>query len=580
MADQPPSPMSVEHPPGASASNDAGSLASRSRPAAGARFAALAAVVVVLGLTLVQLYRANRLCHGEFTYSTDAAYQHLTAARQLVDAGPQAWSGDASFARTMSASAAWGWTILLAGLMRLPWLSAEAAVGGGGAAMLPAAANMAFAAALLLIAGHLLRRECSAGAMFGGLVLLSVLTPAPALVLAGTEWPARAVFVLLAAAACIGLIERDDAGVGSVAKATLAVALMMLMGHEGLIVLLAIALWAIGQRRLRRMWLPLATATLLVGVMGVVVFKGGGWIAPNAWAIWWADTKAQLGREGIGYFYSGFLGSLATVVSLFALVAVALLWMRRADAASTKADDRERAAWLFVYIVTALVHVALVRGEPLAASAWLMPMGFVAVGRGMARGAASPTESRKGLVLVVLACLVPIVLIAMPSLRLTIDAPDRCADAWKTDRAVASFVRTFFPNGPVAATRCGLLTFDTNARVVDLRGLHDPQVALARVRGDYTVDYVTQRTTGAGVQIVLEDSDRVLPVGGVAAWRSIGGWCTPSDHWRIQLWAANPGMDQDARIALRLAAERAPAGVEHWFAGHAGGPPETASGPG
>ena len=566
-------------------------------PTAGARIAAVAAMVVLLAVVLLQIYRTAPVAGRvrDFAYTQDEAYVNLMIARELAgqDAGPDRFGGMAPLAGTASP----GWVVLLAALMRTFASSAESAKGLEQMALLPLVLNGASTAALVLLAGHLLRREVTCGGwMFVLLAGMGVLMPLLPAVMAGTEHVLQAVVMLLSVAVGIRAIEHEASSLLWMAAAALMTFADVAVGPIGLAALAGLLLWAWSRGRGGRMLLACLAGFGLAALSSAYLVRTGGALLANPLLIgasgWWSDGWRGLGQHVWQTAQQG-MGRTGLPLALL-LIGIGLLGFRRGDMASPVRAERERVAWLFVFAFVALVSLVWVLPDAHDwQRAFLVPMGFVAIGRTLAASGNSRACTRPEVpatlsgnaessgdapepaslrhALVVLICLVPLIMVAGPALRAFAGTPLVSRDALIRHRAAAAFVRTYFPGGPVAVSRAGSVGYETDARLVDLSGVLNRELAMAKVRGAYTPEGVARVVEQGRAQVALI-SGALAEVPISAEWKPIGGWhregAARDAASAVRVYSVSPAMESDVRIALRLFSESAqPApGIDYWFA--------------
>jgi hypothetical protein len=564
----------------------------------GGRIAAVAAMVVLLAVVLLQLYRVTPPAgqFRDFAYTQDKAYVDLLVARELTgqSVGPNRFACTTPLASTASP----GWTVVLGAVMRTLGRSPEDERGAQIIALIPLGLNVISAAVLVLLVGHLVRREVTSGFwMFVLLVGMGLLMPLSLVVLAGTEHLLHAVMMLAAIAVGIATIERDESSLLLIVASALAAAANISLRPEGLAALVGVVLWAWIRQRTSREMLALLTGVGLVAGMGFYLVSHGAAAVQDPVLLHargllsqgWKGVPAHLleaGRHG---------ASQAGLPWTLLLVAAGLLVALRGQTHSPVRAERERVAWLFIFVVVAVAYTVSGRTDGhYWHEAYLLPIGFVAIGRAVAacvksdwlrigkvsrdsvaqdaRATCDGPPWYRGAALIVVVCLVPLAAAAIPTLKAFARTSAISRDALVRDRAAAAFVRTYFSAGPVATNRPGVIGYETNARVVDVSGVMNHELAMARLRGEYAADMVGRTVERGGAQLALiagETPDVAIP----PQWKPLGGWYRrdnaagrDSDS-AVRVYAVSSAMESDARIALRLLSEspQPVPGMEYWF---------------
>lgn len=579
-----------------------------SAQSAGPRIAAVVVLVLALSMTAWQAWRAKTACQGEFTYASDAAYQHLIVAE--VVAAERAYGDlpeDERYVDAgLSASESPLWTWLLVGVVRLIESSGSVADSYDLRFVLaPLVINLVLVGLLVAVAGHLFRDDIHRfGAMFGCLLAVVIVIAAPTLALAGTPVLAHAVVLLLATCAVLEFVESQRVSLGAVVVASVLAALAVGLSYVSLSVMLATVLWGWRRERFARLILPGVAVLAVLVYFGWRLTEDGYWFVPDAVIVsllgattgGWQEWLIQSPWRLIDGLVNG--GLLTALI----FVAAATLWVQGVHAGSALPYRRVRAAWLFVFLVASLIHLAglgtsagshdLEHGGALRTDAYLRLLGLVAIVRAlaiergpMARQIKDPNTGaglgRRPGALMAMACILPLLIVAWPQMRAIYRGPEACAAVYHGERLMASFADVYFRDAPVAVNRAGSIQWKRHRQTVDLSGVFDHGVAVARWRGEFDRDFVARTLNGPDANIVLlagrgqDCTDRTaLPV---ADWIDVGGWTgiqssAPSDGvgraaWHqahVRILALEPSAAASARAALEVfeGADIRPAGVK------------------
>jgi len=522
-------------------------------PTFGGRLAAAGALLVLLGVTFLQIYRIGGADAGAvktFAYTQDQAYEQLVIGRELFE-DARSQLGHYAGMTPLAASASPGWSLIMAGLLSIRGLSPEHGLSPDEVALVPLVVNLVAAALLVMIAGHLVGREVRSGFwMFVFLVGMGVLLALPALVLTGMEHLVHMVVMLLAVGVGIRSLETPDTPLVRITLAVLLAAAMVALRYESLAILLALVLWAWVQRRSGRGVFVFGAGVAVVVAFGAFLAGFGSSVVPNPLLVYagtlleggWRDWPSSLLKHALENLRAGLL--IWVLVGAGAVVLAA--WRGRMH--SPDPLDRRRVGWLFVFVFAGLAHLLIgpMQGAGLRTAAYLIPLGGVALA--MAVGAAfnadrlrllgatpvgvGPTERaavltggtwHRGKGLVALLCLLPIGVAAAPQIRAFVTASQAARDGFVRGREAASFVRTYYADGPVATNQTGVLGYETRARLVDLSGTTDHHLALARRQGTYGSEQLARAAEQAGARIALIlGASPSVPV--PQDWVLIGGW--------------------------------------------------------
>jgi len=568
--------------------------------------AAVAALLVLLGVVLVQIYRVGPGEGGRierFTYTETKAYRALAIGLQMAEPA-NVRPGVSQGATPLAASASPAWSLLMAGLFRLSGPSEQPATGAHMMTLAPLVINLAGAALLIMLAGHLVSRSVrTAFWMFILLVALGVLIPLPRLVMTGMEHVTHMLIILLAVHVGLRSVEHDAVSIKLTSLAVLLALVNVALRYESLGVVFALFAWAwIQHHSGRKVWSVLAGLGVVAAV-GAYLAAHGGTIVPNPVLVhagmilhgdWshWPSRLLDHARHNLGN---------AVVLWFLLLIAAALLGTDRVRANSLHPFDRRRAGWLFVFVFAGLAHLLFGQtDDSYRHTAYLVPLGAVAVvltlaaryHEGRYRLAPAPSEPGslldagrgpqqlvparsevlpcfRGNVLIPVLCILPLLLAAVPVLYAFASASPAAQDAYVRDRVSASFVRTYFPNGTVVTNQPGMLDYETSARVFDLSGRTDLGLAEARFFGKYDAELLARQVAEAESQVALLLGDSE-PVPIPPSWNLIGGWYRGgTDRMSasaVRVYSVSPALQSDLKIALRLFSEQQREGIEYWFA--------------
>ncbi|MGV8039601.1 MAG: hypothetical protein AB2L07_05835 [Thermoanaerobaculaceae bacterium] len=520
-------------------------------------FAVAAALLVVLVAALV--WQGVRRNGGQLVYALDDAYIHMAVARNLVEHGT--WGTDPHEFAPVTSSLTW--PLLLAGVFALAGPSNAAPLG------------LALASALgLLAAGRWLLARSDVPTRFHlpCLLLLVLATPAPTLVLAGMEHLLHAALMLvlvgLAASRLASPVELDRrwlaasgwdlGGIATLAVATRYESLFL----AGLLVL------ALGWRRRWRQALALlAGSALPVVAFGVVSTAHGGLFLPSSLLLKSA-TAASLHGLPVAQVLGGWYARLMYVPELVLLLFLALLLAIHASRDARRRD----VALCLLFAGTLVIHTLLASvGWLFRYEAYLVCLGLLAVTPPVYRWIES--ELRRGhghrsagnwlVGATALLVLLPFGVRAGQALARAVPATN---NIYCQHLQMARFVGQHFGTATVALNDIGAVSFHTAARVVDVYGLADSEVTMARLSGGFDAAWLAShaRARGVDVAIVYESA---LGGGVPPGWHLVGAWRLEHNvvcgDDTVLFYAVKAGTDAALRAALVGFAPALPAGVLH-----------------
>jgi hypothetical protein len=520
--------------------------ASRLHPANASRRQWLLVAVSVFGALVAALVIWDvRLNHGAFTYAVDDAYIHLAIANNLAFHAVYAPAGHAF----ESASSSPGWTLLLAGLLRL----------GAPAEALPLTLNVAAGVWLLWT----LARERTADLADSARAwrLVAVLTPvvlllAP-LALVGMEHVLHAALVvtLLVQAR---RVARDEPG---------ALPPLLLVAFLATLVRLETALVALGiffglaltgsgtiRARLRAGGSVVIAASVPVVVLGVINLAHGGYFLANSIV---AKTAVAGGPLGVLRSLGNLPLRLGVDPVLLTLVVGAVVVLLRVSIRS----DLRCVTWAF--LVAALLHLAFVGAEVTTGryQAYLIAAGlFLAfeiveqVGVPRLGGGAWARVA-----------LVMLVVLILP-MRLTAAMPRGAHEVRSQQAQTAAFLAEAYSGRAVAVNDIGLVALRHRGPMLDLAGLASTEVLREKKGPGLSAAFLERVVREHHVDVVaIYDSwfTGIIPSSWtrVAAWRLAEGSRVTVGDLEVAFYALSPASASRLAAAIHAFEPRLPRDV-------------------
>lgn len=534
-------------------------------------FAAVVAVAIVLGATWVQTYRGTQRqdkAIDRAIYTADDAYAQLAIAYALNKPPPDGASSESGAGGPLAASSSPGWSYVLAATLKMRQKPGHPAEPVAAFVMVPLVLNYAAAALLILLAGHLLSRDvlCS-GTMFVALLAMAAFAPLPNAIAAGTGGVLHAVSVLAATAMTLAMIERERFSVLGAVLAAVLMAAAVLMSYASLAVLAGLLFWSIARRRWGRVLLPLLAAALMVIWIGMTVSRAGGNWVPNPVLLALPEGMLASWRSCAGGFVRHLVHQWAFSASIvLMLMAAGLLAWHARGAGDADRHGRESVGWLVVLLVAGILFGGVAPEATSHAAAWLIALGMVAVVKGIAAGKQFPPADAKARgVLVGVLAWVPLFLAGMAAVYAAVDLPRAFRRAQVSGGMTTRFVRTLYPEGPVATATPGQVAVQTDAKVVDLTGAWDAGMAMAWAKGTMERELLTRAAMDNTVRVaIVGPRARWLP----KAWRAAGQWWTKTGCAcacplnlasaappTMTVYAPTPRLANDVRLALEQFAD-------------------------
>ncbi len=451
-----------------------------------------------------------------FAYVLDDPYIHLTLGRNLAATGVLG----VNRGEWASASSSLLWTLLLAGADLLV----------GDRLLTPLVLNLAVAVGLLAaITAFLTARKTPPLVILAlGLVFL-VAVPVVPLAFTGMEHLLHLALVL----ALVGAIAACLQGRGRPWVALRLGFLATACRYESAFVVFGLAVGCLLARRWALAAGLLAMPVLFVGGFGLVSAAHGESLLPNTLLV-----KAVAHAPGESFLLAKLLclGRNARLAPPLVALMLASLWLLPASRRSGRPRPGLRCA-LLAFPLAALLHLTLASvGWFYRYEAYLYGWGLVVIAWGFAetfrRGQFDETSPRRAALAKWALSGVPVllgILVAAPRWPALPETPRGMAEVYCQQGQMARFVRAYYNQATVALNDIGAVSYYTEARLVDLVGLANHRLAVARVKGGITPEFLDRVAAEEGAQIAICYTDWFRQ-GPPARWRLVAAWVTPGEE--------------------------------------------------
>lgn len=498
----------------------------------------LLAATALLGILLgYSCYRIVQLTGGPFCYPLDDAFIHMAVAKNFGLYG--IWG--VNHVDFSSASSSPLYTVLLAFFFRIGITSYLTAL----------LINIVVAILLLRSTDGLLRHYgLSAPVRTLLLFLFILLLPMPVIILTGMEHLFHLWFTLLFLQAVVVLVQPEKNGSRQWLYAAFTGALMVSSRFEGLFILGPAVLLLLYHRRVKAAFgiLILSLAPLII--FGAVSVWLGGYILPNSVLLksssvstGWQRIQQSLqeilvyrlmyGNNTLMNVLQGdrlFTGvssiSGTSLVRLLVIVPLLVILVR-----PTETDTRTRQAMNMGILFTAgcLAHLALAAvGWMFRYEAYLVGTGVIISGillvrqwdywKQLYRQQRLPQRVVAGLLIIFVAS--PLVVRTMAGYRIVHRA---CRNIYEQQYQMGAFLKTYYPEVPVAAHDIGAVSFLSDSKMIDIWGLGHNAVAKSRLNGQYNTAYLQDFLKKEKVKIAVIYNDWYEPAL-YNQWTEVANW--------------------------------------------------------
>jgi hypothetical protein len=410
---------------------------------------------------------------GHLIYAFDDAYIHMAMAKNFAREG--VWGVTRHGFTSTSSSPLW--TLLLSAVFRLL----------GVRSILPLILNL-LSGGMAIAAAHafLARRGGPEALVFGGLVMLVLLTPLPSLALTGMEHSLHTglmlLFVSLGAAALVG----GPAGKRSAAGLSLLAALLAATRYEGLFVIAVIAMLFLLRGRWRLALAIGAAAAIPALVYGAFSIGHGWFFFPNSLVL--KPSTSDLSTAG---GVAEFLGKASgrrlwmsphyLALFLAALAGVALYARRGREAL-----EREGFWAALAFMGAVLLHLQYVGvGWTFRHEGYLVGLGVIVVTGAVmdhlssmrGKEAAKHGWVKIGIAVACLLVLLGCFPLAKRAARVIATTPQASINIYQQQYQMGLFLRKYYNGQSVAANDIGAISYLADLELLDLAGLASKEVA-------------------------------------------------------------------------------------------------------
>jgi hypothetical protein len=435
---------------------------------------------------------------GELVYGLDDPYIHLSIARTLVDHGVYGVSPDAvSFA---------------ASSMLWPFLLAAGYATTGLLDQLPLYFNVLFVLCCLWIVEAFGKREgISVAGRFMMHVFFIIITPVLPLIFNGMEHVLHLLSVLLLFYVFVGMETRRKPAADYRQLALLASLLVfsILVRYESV----AIGLVLSASMLLRRRWLPgivlLLAAVLPVILVGLILMANGGYFLPNSLLVKGPtlDPRILIGLPNFLYYHVLWpdTQSIHWRVFYLATLLVGILFVlpRHSQSYGFRWVIYTLLAMIVLHVVTVrLDHFNRYTGYIIGTGVTVAMLAFLSRMKYLAVDARERWETHVTVPMILIAIItcIPFLMHGMTQNRHVATAS---RNIYEQQFQMGRFLSTYYKGQPVAINDLGLTVYDGGIEPVDLVGLAEQRIAIARRRGVLTTDSLRAISRERNVHVAL-----------------------------------------------------------------------------
>lgn len=485
------------------------------------RWPLLLAIALLFALGLPPFLEAVRRNDGQWVYPLDDTYISLAVGKSFASSGIWGLNPHSGFSFGTSSPL---YPLFLAGLFLLT----------GVHEITPLLVNVVCALILLWWIEARLRRDGISS--LNRLVILAaviLLTPLHVLVLTGMEHTLQtllSIIFLFDAGEALTMSQRDkDPQRERRLTVRLAVLCVLLTGirYEALFFVFIICCLLLLRWRWRLAFFLGAAAFVSPAGFGLMSRLHGWYLLPNSVLL--KGNTPEAGLSALVAFAMSGVHQLVANPHLYALAAavlVALFFQAQRDESFWKLGT----VMLFVWVALLLLHMQFAKtGWFYRYEAYLMVTGLVLLGRTFLPQFSAKVRRRELRPMQVVACLLFAFLVIWPSgtranlARKTVARAS--TNVYEQQYQMARFLRDHYPEARVAANDVGAITFLSNIHCLDLFGLMDKQVLIAKRARKYDTTFLRRHARKRDIDIAIVYDWWYHGAGGIPPqWKKVGEW--------------------------------------------------------
>ncbi len=523
-------------------------------------YASILILSLLFGLLLATSYYQNQ---GHLVYALDDAYIHMAMARNFSQYG--VW-GVTRYGFTSSSSSIL-WTLLLSLTYYLFGVSQVA----------PLVWNLLFAVLVLSMAYAILTwYKLPPPLKFAALLVIIFYVPLPTLILSGLEQNLQALLVLLATFLGARMLS-GEAPSSTARDSTLLLVLAPLVTavrFEGMFLIFAIGVLLL----LRKRW-TYALAFAVCGFLPVVIY---GIVSVRHGWFWFPSSVLLKGvmpdlSSLSGLFLSLSINAFANLYKglhvFVLLIGVLLFYILACGKGRGLFDSRQLMG--AILLLTAVPHVEFVQVGPLFRyDAYLFPLGVVFIASTLpvlTAGLPTWTSFSRRLVPQFLATSALALLLLFPltvkGSRLLWLLPQCTTNIYEQQYQMGVFINQYYQGSTVALNDVGAVNFLADIHCLDLWGLADRDITLAKRTHTFRTGNIAGLSKQAGARIaIVYDHWFAGEVGGLPSdWVRVGRWTIPDNVVlggdTVSIYAVDPSEVPHLIQCLREFSRRLPRDV-------------------
>lgn len=476
-------------------------------------------VVVPLGFLWVAvaflIWETTTQHSGVFIYALDDPYIQMAIAKHLAQTG--VWGIRADQFASASSSLLW------------PLLIASIYIWTGPGILVPLLLNLVTGSLLVVLVYSVVRaRGIGQFASIAVTCTLSFATPLPALILSGQEHILHTVFTIALMMLAARELARPEQSSGVWQPSLLLLgALVTSTRYEGLFLIAIICVLLAVRHRYRR-----ALSLGVVSMLPLLIFGGIslwlGWhLLPSSVLLkgYWPTSSSVLDLvTAIASRYNRFARQAPTLV---VLVLGNLLPIFRRYRRSRLQSETKFLIGIYVAIVVLHLTSADV-GWFFRYEAYLIASGILVLTltlHDLLRSSRATSKSRKRAAIWAAVGILAYIPFAVRGTAAWFGTPRAVANIYEQQIQMAHFIGTYYQGDSVALNDIGAVSFFTDAKVVDLWGLANRDIANARLTDTYTPKVIARVVAQNHAPIALIYDSWFFQFGGApSTWIAVGRW--------------------------------------------------------
>lgn len=519
------------------------------------------AIAIYLLIAAGLLMASLSLNQGHFIYALDDAYIHMDMAKNLVMHGRFATNG----MDFTSASSSPFWVLILSAVYFVSGVSTTA----------PFVLNVLLQFLSIFIAYRILHASGESKYILLVLLAFVLITPFFTALFSGMEHSAQIAFALLFVFFSSQVISSNETK-NAIKYLAVITPILTALRYESIFLVFVVSFLLLLRKKYLLSISIFALGLMPILIYGIISVSHGWYFFPNS--ILLKSPPPDFSLFGLLKFgYNGFRNITHPHIFLLLMILFFLHgfnYVRKGELWSWQQ------VFLLIVVLTTVLNMGMTRFHQNAwfyrYDAYLMALGIIAIsvniaGAGVKPYFQTPFGSERSLfakltVLILFAVILsPFILRAFSVFQV----PLATNNIYDQHYQMAQFVREYVQNMNLAANDIGMINFYSDAKILDLYGLGDMEVARSKFTGKYTTDVIENLIKEGNIKLAIVYANGYDMYGGLpSSWIKIAEWTMMNynvvcGYETVTFFAVNSEDEGSLRKLLNDFSQHLPASVAY-----------------